>query len=154
MTVPQSRITIDIDSHVPNLRIRLLRAKSGLKRAGAYEVEAAVSSSGRGFHLTGYFDERIPLETQFRIRENLNDDPNRIKMDRQRAERGLPINTMWTKKHGNDGERQTFETIEDALAHVERTQVDPHTRMNKIQNNGHKAIIDAEIPKMSNISAI
>jgi|GEM_PF-1036532 hypothetical protein len=153
MTAAASRITVDIDSHVPNPRLRLLRAKQGLERAGAFEIEYATSSSGTGFHIVGYFDEPLARETQFQIRENLNDDPNRLRMDRQRAERGLPINTMWDHKDGNEGSRQVFETVDDVIRFAETNTQSTKGRLNAIQNRGHKAIIDEEIPKMSTITA-
>lgn len=144
MTV--SRITIDIDSYHRDVRMRVLRAYHGLQNLGATDVKVAVSSSGKGFHVVGYFDRHIPTEEKFNIRENLNDDPNRLKMDRERAERGLPTQTMWSKKEGNDGERYVYDTAEEALQHVEATSRSPHERMNTLQNHGRKALRDTEIP--------
>lgn len=154
MNAPTTRITIDIDSHVQNPRLRLLRATNGLQRAGATDVEVATSTSGTGFHVVGFFDEHVPLETQFQIRRNLNDDPNRIQMDRQRALRGLPINTMWTTKDGNEGERQVFDTVDDAIEYAETNVRTDKQRLNSIQNRGHKAIQDGQIPKMSTVNAL
>lgn len=148
-----SRITIDIDSHVRTPRLRVLRAVSGLRQAGADDVEVAVSSSGEGFHIVGYFEQHVPTEQQLRIRENLNDDPNRIQMDRQRAERGLPINTMWGKKGSNEGERYVFETPEDALAHVEATSRSDYERAHGLANHGRKSVTDMEIPHTKGVTS-
>jgi hypothetical protein len=145
---PATRITIDIDSHVQNPRLRLLRAVHGLEQVGAYHTEVATSSSGKGFHVVGHFDDRIPLDEQFRIRENLNDDPNRIKMDRQRAEKGLPINTMWHSKGGNEGERTVYDTVDDAIDAADAATRTYKERLNGIQNHGHKAVTDAHIDRM------
>lgn len=154
MTAPQTRITIDIDSHVQTPRLRLLRAVTGLQREGAYHTHVATSTSGTGFHVVGFFEERIAVQRQLDIRRNLNDDPNRIRMDEQRAERGLPINTMWTNKAGNDGERIKFDTVDDAIAYSRTQATTHHERMGEIANDGHKAIVDQITPKMSHIEGI
>lgn len=149
---PISTISVDIDAYKRNVRLRVLRAESGLEQAGAYETLVAVSSSGEGFHVVGYFDEHVPQEAQFRIRENLNDDPNRLRMDRQRAERGLPIGTMWTHKGGNEGVRAEYDTAGAALQHVEVTARTDYERVKGLQNRGRKEIQDLEIPHTANIS--
>lgn len=148
MKPPATRVTIDVDSHVSNPRLRLLRAVHGLEQAGAYYTEVATSSSGTGFHVVGYFDERIPVQEQLTMRENLNDDKNRIDMDRQRASKGLPINTMWGSKAGNEGERTVYDTVDDAINAADAATRTYKERLNGIQNNGHKAIIDAQIDRM------
>jgi len=147
-----SRVTIDIDSYVRSPRTRVLRAYHGLQQAGADDVEVAVSSSGGGFHLVGYFAEPLATETKLRIRENLGDDPKRIHMDRQRAARGLPTQTMWSEKGGNEGQRQVFDTPEDALTHVEATGRTAHQRAKAIQNYGHRALKDDQIPHLKGVS--
>lgn len=151
MKSPATRITVDLDSHVQNTRLRLLRAVSGLEQAGAYDTRVACSSSGTGYHVVGFFDDRIPAEQQLRIRENLNDDPNRLKMDRQRAERGLPINTMWTHKDGNEGERTVYDTVDDAIFAADAASRTYKERLNGMQNHGHKAVNDGHIGRMSTI---
>ena len=150
----KSRVSVDIDSHVPSVEIRVLRAYHGLYEHGATDVTVAVSSSGTGFHVVGAFDEPLAQETKFEIRENLNDDPNRLKMDRQRAERGLPTQTMWSRKDSNDGERQVFDTADDALNHVELTRGGAHAHAKRIQNHGHKAVTDARIPHTKAIEGL
>lgn len=154
MTSPASRVTVDIDSHVPNTRLRLLRAVNGLQDAGAYDTEVATSSSGTGFHVVGYFDEHVPVREQLRMRANLNDDPNRLQADRQRAARGLPINTMWTSKGGNEGERTVHDTVDDAIAHKDAHTRSDTDRMRDIQNKGHKARIDGHTPALRNIQRV
>lgn len=147
-----SRITIDIDSYVSNPRLRVQRAYHGLHNAGAADVEVAISSSEAGYHVVGYFEQPVSLVDQFAIRENLNDDPNRLKMDRQRAARGLPINTTWSHKAGNEGERTVYTGLEEALRHMERTRQTDYTRMKTLQNHGRKALRDTEIPHTKAIS--
>lgn len=149
----KSRVSVDIDSHVPNVEIRVLRAYHGLYDHGATDVKVAVSSSGTGFHVVGHFDTRLAQETKFEIRENLNDDPNRLRMDRQRAERGLPTQTMWDEKGGNDGTRQVFDTADDALRHVELTRGTAHEHAKRIQNHGRKAIRDERVPHTKAIAS-
>lgn len=142
-----SRVTIDIDSHVPATRVRVLRAVYGLRDAGAAEVDIAVSSSGEGYHIVGWFDEYLDPEAKRTLRKDLNDDGNRERMDEQRGPRGLPENTMWTEKDGNEGERQTFTTVEDALRHVARTSRTDHERARSLANHGRKAARDCEISR-------
>lgn len=151
MKSPATRITVDIDSHVPNPRLRLLRAVHGLEQVGAYYTEVATSSSGTGFHVVGHFDDRISVQDQLSIRRNLNDDPNRIKMDRQRAKRGLPIDTNWTSKDGNDGTRTVYDTVDDAIDAADAATRTYKERLNGMANRGHKAVKDAQIDRMSTI---
>jgi len=154
MKSPTTRITIDIDSHVPNPRMRAIKAYHGLQNAGAYDVTVATSSSGEGYHLVGHFESRVPLDEQFDIRRNLNDDPNRIKMDEQRAARGLPINTMWTEKAGNEGTRTEFTTIWDAIDYVDQNARTDAERVHGLANNGHRAVKDAEIPHLKQSTGV
>lgn len=150
MTV--SRVSVDIDSHVPNARLRVLRAYHHLQNMDAERVYVAVSSSQQGYHVEGLFDFHIPVHRRLEIRENLNDDPNRLRMDYQRAARGLPIGTMWREKGSNDGERREFETPNGAIDYVETTQYGWDSRARSLQNNGHTAVRDAEVPHTKGVT--
>lgn len=147
MTGYTSRVTVDIDSHVRTPRIRVLRAERALERAGA-DVHVAVSSSGQGYHVVGMFERHVSPYEQVQMRRTLADDPNRIKMDIQRMQKGLPSQTMWTDKGTRDGTRQVFDCADDAIEYVERTRMSDYARAKSLQNHGHKALRDGEIAHM------
>jgi hypothetical protein len=142
-----SRITVDIDGHHDSPRLRVLRAYHGLLQHDAVcGVSVAVSSSHEGFHLVAECDEHVSVIERLRVRRNLGDDPKRVRMDEQRAKRGLPIGTMWTSKGGRDGERREFGDAEAALEYVDATSRSAAERAHGIQQHGHKAVRDAEVP--------
>lgn len=148
----RTRVTIDIDHYVSTPRLRLLRAYYNMRDAGATEVKVAVSSSRRGYHVEGRFDEELSDDAQIRIRRNLADDANRIYMDRVRAERGHTDNVMWFSKSTNDHVRQEFDRPEDAINFVSEVRTDDPRRIRTIANHGHKVMGNSSMPRPSNVT--
>jgi hypothetical protein len=115
-----SRVTLDIDGHIPNFELRAIRAWHALERVAA-ETSVSISASGTGLHLQGWFSERLSASEKERIRRNLGDDPNRIELDRVRGEVGHTTNVLWTQKDGQEPD-DDFETVYDALDAINRAQ--------------------------------
>jgi hypothetical protein len=109
-------------------------------------VSVAVSSSQQGFHIVAECDEYVSTAERLRVRRNLGDDPKRVRLDEQRAERGLPIGTMWTSKAGREGERREFGDAEAALEYVEATQRSAKARARGVAERGHRECMDRQLP--------
>lgn len=113
-----SRVTLDLDGHVPAFRLQAIRAYHGLERA-ADEVEVRVSSSGQGLHIIGWFSERLSDAEKDALRRSLGDDPRRTELDslptwhRSRA----VSNVCWTRKGGETPEMD-FDDVYDALDYI------------------------------------
>jgi hypothetical protein len=115
-----SRVTLDIDGHVHSFELRAVRAYYALQQ-WADEVDVSISSSGEGIHLIGWFSERLDDEQKRRIRRNLGDDPNRIRLDRMRGQVGHTRNVLWTRKQGKQPD-EDFDDIHAALEAINRSQ--------------------------------
>ena len=144
-----SRVTLDFDRYAPRFALNAIRAYHALE-SDADEVEVAVSSSGRGVHLTGLYGHLLDDDEKEQLRRTLADDPNRIHMDTERGAIGHTTDVFWHEKDGNDGQRQTgFATIYDALDHIYETERTDEQRMNALANHGHKAISRPDCPRPS-----
>jgi len=94
----ERRVTVDLDDAVP---FDLYRAWFRLRDAGAYEVEARVSSSGEGFHVRAWFDAEAVDEAAVEdLRYGAGDHPRRVRMDREHHIK--PGQVLFTRK--GDGE--------------------------------------------------
>lgn len=134
----ESRVTIDIDPYDPRWRFRALRAAYELQSA-ADEVEVRISSSGKGIHIIGWFDERLDDDAKFRMRRHLTDDPNRIQMDKSRERHGHVKQVLWSWKSGKGSADGDFERIEDVLDHLSKTMYDSGEMLGDFVNHGRKA---------------
>ena len=148
------RVTVDIDGYAPAFETRATRAYYNLKDLAA-DVEVHISSSGEGVHLVGWFEREIPLAEQLELRRTLLDDPNRIQIDIERAKNGVYTGVLWSEKHSNTGptresekatesgrKDRSFRDIHDALRHMKQTNSDPHDRMQRLAEHGHKGAPD------------
>lgn len=144
-----SRVTLDYDRYAPRFALNAIRGYHALLN-DADEVEVAVSSSGRGIHLTGNYGRLLDDSEKEQIRRTLADDPNRIHMDSERGGIGHTTDVFWHEKEGNEGVRQTgFETIYDALDYIYETERSDHQRMNALVNHGHRAVSRPDCPRPS-----
>lgn len=141
-----SRVTIDIDGYVPAMRLKALRAWHML--ACADERAVAVSSGGQGLHIEGRFDDPLTDAQKERLRRELHDDPARTRMDIERMACGHTGNVFWYEKGGNDGERQSFPTLEDALQYIEMTRRSDYRHAKALANRGHRAVQAAHQPRL------
>lgn len=117
-----SRVTIDLDAG-QNLRLRVLRAYYGLARL-ADSVDVRVSSSGKGVHLIGWFENRLTDETQQRLRESLCDDPNRIALDEMRRGVGHTTGVLWDPAHECESVHEALALVDTATPMAERFAAD------------------------------
>ena len=147
------RTSADIDAHRGHLRMRVLRAANALEEMGAIEVDVAVSSSGEGFHVVGYFDRALTNEERFSWRAAWG-DPKRVHADEQRLAAGHRIDTNWREKGENDGERQVFDTPEEALQYVEQTRWSDYDRAKALQNDGRRSLRDDYIPHTRGVQRV
>lgn len=137
------RVTIDIDSYVPRNRLLAIRAYYALvRRDDTEQVLVHVSTSGRGIHLTAHLSERLSREDRTELRRHLCDDQARIDLDIERGDVGHATDICWSKKAGNDGERQEMPDIWAALDHIEKRRATPHSRAQALAQNGRKAVWD------------
>lgn len=91
-------VTVDLDDATP---LDLYRSWSMLADAGAYDLEARVSSSGEGFHVRGWVDaEAVDAEGVEQLRYVAGDHPRRTYMDRTHVLK--PSNVTFTRKPGGD----------------------------------------------------
>jgi hypothetical protein len=117
----QSRVTVDIDSHHLDWRLRAVRAYYELART-ADEVDIRISSSGEGLHLIGWFSSRLAAEGKTRLRRHLADDSNRVRLDELRGGVGHTTNVCWTSKYVDSDPQHAdgdFADVWDALDHIE-----------------------------------
>lgn len=118
-----SRVTIDIDSYLLDLRLAAVRAYTGLGRA-ADEVEVRISASGEGLHIIGWFEDPLTERQKDAIRRHLGDDPNRAHLDEGGAwgaRTRATTNVCWTTKHVDSDPQHAdkdFEDVWDALDHI------------------------------------
>jgi hypothetical protein len=120
----ESRVTVDIDGYHSDWKLRAVRAWNALRRH-ADEVGVRVSSSGEGVHIIGWFDNRLSQDQKMRLRRHLSDDSNRIWMDRQRQRYGHVQQVLWSSKSESGSADGDFETVWDALDHIEVTTPTP-----------------------------
>ena len=144
-----SRVTLDYDRYAPRFALKAISGYHALCN-DADDVEVAVSSSGRGVHLTGLYGRLLDDDYKEQLRRTLGDDPNRIHMDTERGAIGHTTDVFWHEKEGNDGQRQTgFATVYDALEYIYETERSDYQRMNALANYGHRAIARPDCPRPS-----
>lgn len=137
------RITVDIDSYVPNAHLRALRAYYELRRMDIVdEVIVHVSTSGKGLHIEGLLSEVLTDEQRLTIRRDLNDDAARAHLDELRMAVGHAGDVFWAEKEGNDGEREQMPDIWSALDRLEATRASDYSRIKALALNGRRAIWD------------
>lgn len=91
------RITLDwdiIDFSECKKRIQILRQYFPDSR-----IDLEKSAGGRGYHVMIYNSCKT-YEEQLKLREKFWDDKKRIAIDRQRWEKGIPTNILFTEKGG------------------------------------------------------
>jgi hypothetical protein len=144
------RVTVDIDGYTPGFETVATRAYYNLADAAA-EVEVHISSSGEGIHLVGWFEDDLGLADRLKLRRYLSDDPNRIRIDIERARNGVYTGVLWSEKNANTGptrddskatetgrKDRSFADIHAALRHMEMTNTDPADRVQRLAEHGHK----------------
>lgn len=89
-----TRITIDIDSK--NFLFKYLKLYWLRKCFNCIVIKP---SSKKGFHIIAWLKKSVSTRTHFELRKFLGDDKIRIKLDKQRAKRGEPINILFEKKY-------------------------------------------------------
>lgn len=96
--IGERRITVDLDNARP---FDVVRTWYYLDRAGCYDLEARVSSSGEGFHVRGWIEAADADEdTIERLRLGAGDHPRRVRMDREHTIK--PAQVLFSRK--GDGE--------------------------------------------------
>lgn len=140
MTGPeyQGRVTVDLDGYAPRMRLRAIQAYHALDRA-AERVAVAVSSSGEGLHLVGYFAEPVTFGERIKLRRTLGDDPKRIQIDIERALNGVYTGVLWSEKSESGEKVREFADVYDALDWMDGgDDLDPE-RVARYAVDGHKA---------------
>lgn len=123
----QSRVTVDVDSYLPDWRFVAVRAYHNLKRV-ADEVEVRISSSGKGLHIIGWFEDGLSDDGKDRLRRHLGDDSNRSRLDWGDSPEEAPrvtTDVCWTTKYVDSDPQHAdmdFEDVWDALDHVRVTE--------------------------------
>jgi hypothetical protein len=135
----KQKVTIDIDPYPAAWEINALRAYYGLQRLYG-EVEVAISSSGKGIHLTAWTDADPGEVDHKEIRRNLCDDPNRIFLDKMRGKHGLETQVLWTGKSNREGEKERYvDCIHQAIRAVKsELRGSEYDQMRRLANRGHK----------------
>lgn len=143
----RGRVTVDVDGYVPNFELTAIRAYYNLARH-AEEVEVAISSSGEGVHLTGWFAEHVDFPTRLKMRRALCDDANRVQFDLERFMNGIYTDVLWTEKdrqhspehapENRPGKDRSFGDIHDALDAIRMNTTTDADRMNRLANHGHR----------------
>jgi hypothetical protein len=137
------RLTLDIDSYIPNFRLVAIRAWYALQRHDEVtEVTTHVSTSGEGIHLTAHLTTRLDQDTRMQLRRTLGDDQKRVDLDIERGRVGHATDICWTQKAGNDDERREMRDIWAALDHIEHQRASAHSRVKALSQHGHKAVWD------------
>jgi hypothetical protein len=135
-----SRVTVDLDGDkydVDRFEQVAVRAYHNLE-AAADAVEVAVSSSGEGLHLIGWFREDLHFSDEVKIRRTHHDDPRRVDMDCQRWLEGLYTDVLFSSKHGRDATQTRYATIWDALETIRHNRTDDVDRVRRLAVDGHK----------------
>lgn len=145
------RVTVDIDAYVDDFDLTATRAYHNLKHL-ADAIEVHISSSGQGVHIVGWFEEDLSTHERLQLRRGLCDDPNRIRIDVERALNGVYTGVLWTEKNREAGPEEApedrpgkdrdFSDIHDALRHINMTERDDHERMKRLAEYGHKRAPD------------
>lgn len=130
-------VTVDLDKG-PRLQQKAVRAWNFLRRE-ADEVEIRVSSSGEGLHIIGKFEALLSDETMMELREQLEDDINRMRMDEQRLAQDLPAQVLWDEKASRDGSAdRDFGDIWAALEFIDDGTSD-YDAVHGWAQHGHKS---------------
>jgi len=135
------RFTVDLDDH-GGLQSRAVRAWYYLQRVGD-AVDVHVSSSGGGLHFVAYLADPMPFHKKVEHRRTAGDDPRRVDMEIQRWHAGLQVDVIFCQKDGQPGEGvkvkdRRFRDVWDALDAIRENSRDPHERMKRLANDGHK----------------
>lgn len=133
----RARVTVDLDGYAPRFRYKALSAYHALER-WADDVEVAVSSSGNGLHLVGWFLEPLEFAEEVRLRRLLGDDPKRVEIDIERALNGIYTGVLWSEKPESGSKQRGFADVYDALEAIEGSGLSVD-RVKAYANRGHKA---------------
>lgn len=144
----RGRVTIDLDGYLPNFEMAAIRAYHNLADV-ADRVDVDISSSGQGIHLTGWFEQRITFAERVTMRRTFGDDGRRVEFDVERHLNGVYNGVLWSEKHRDTGAEtapehrpgkdRDFDDIHDALTHMQMTSSDPHDKMQRLAEHGHRA---------------
>lgn len=140
MSDRQGRITVDLDAKeysATQFRFKATQIWHNLEGI-TVDLEVHVSSSGKGLHFVGWFDEKLPFHEEVALRRQHGDDPRRVDMDVKRWLNGLYTGVLFEEKSNRaHGKERRFKDVYDALDHID-AQRDDHSRMNALANGGHK----------------
>lgn len=134
----QGRVTLDFDGYADQMRYHAIRAYHALDQQAA-EVEIAISSSGGGLHMVGWFERSLSFGDRIKLRRSLGGDQKRIEIDIERAMHGICTGVLWSEKDKSGEKQRGFRDVYDALDALnggERLDAD---RVQNYQNGGHKA---------------
>lgn len=134
----RTRITVDLDGYAPRFRFKAVSAYHSLER-WADDVTVAISSSGNGLHLVGWFRESLTFAEEVRLRRTLGDDPKRVEIDIERALNGIYTGVLWSEKSASGSKQRGFADVYDALEAMDGAEALSVDRVKAYANDGHKA---------------